>query len=155
MNCSVVIPVYRGEHTLEPLVKRLAEILPTCVGQFEVLLVNDGSPDHSWDVIEALTKQYSWVRGIKLMRNYGQENATLCGIREARFDAIVTMDDDLQHNPAYLPQLIAKLNEGYDVVYGVLPRSPSGLVEEHFLGYRKTGHLVSDGRGDDPRYQCI
>lgn len=120
MNCSVVIPVYRGEHTLEPLVKRLAEILPACVGEFEVLLVNDGSPDHSWDVIEALTKQYSWVRGIKLMRNYGQENATLCGIREARFDAIVTMDDDLQHNPAYLPQLIAKLNEGYDVVYGVL-----------------------------------
>ena len=54
------------------------------------------------------------------MRNYGQENATLCGIREARGDVIVTMDDDLQHNPADLPKLIAKLNEGYDVVYGVL-----------------------------------
>lgn len=119
MNCSVVIPVYRGEHTLELLVMRLADVLPMCAKEFEVVLVNDGSPDHSWKVIQALTKQYSWVRGIKLMRNYGQENATLCGIREARFEVIVTMDDDLQHNPADLPKLIAKLNEGYDVVYGV------------------------------------
>ena len=119
MNCSVVIPVYRGEHTLEPLVARLATVLPACVEEFEVLLVNDGSPDHSWDVIEALTRQYPWVRGIKLMRNYGQENATLCGIREARCDVIVTMDDDLQHDPSDLPKLLAKLNEGYDVVYGV------------------------------------
>ena len=120
MNCSVVIPVYRGEHSLELLLTRLANVLPACAEEFEVLLINDGSPDHSWDVIEALTQRYSWVRGIKLMRNYGQENATLCGIREARGDVIVTMDDDLQHNPADLPKLIAKLNEGYDVVYGVL-----------------------------------
>ena len=119
MNCSVVIPVYRGEHTLEPLVTRLANVLPACAQEFEILLVNDGSPDHSWDVIEALTRQYPWVRGIKLMRNYGQENATLCGIREARCDVIVTMDDDLQHDPSDLPRLIAKLNEGYDIVYGV------------------------------------
>jgi undecaprenyl-phosphate 4-deoxy-4-formamido-L-arabinose transferase len=119
MNCSVVIPVYRGEHTLELLVTRLATVLPACAQEFEVLLVNDGSPDHSWDVIQALTGQYPWVRGIKLMRNYGQENATLCGIREARCDVIVTMDDDLQHDPSDLPRLLAKLNEGYDVVYGV------------------------------------
>jgi len=119
MNCSVVIPVYRGEHTLEPLVLRLAEVLPACAEEFEVLLVNDGSPDRSWDVIEALTQRFSWVCGIKLMRNYGQENATLCGIREARCDVIVTMDDDLQHDPADLPKLFAKLNEGFDVVYGV------------------------------------
>ena len=119
MNCSVVIPVYRGEHTLEPLVTRLANVLPACAQEFEILLVNDGSPDHSWDVIEALAGQYPWVRGIKLMRNYGQENATLCGIRAARCDVIVTMDDDLQHDPSDLPRLIAKLNEGYDIVYGV------------------------------------
>ena len=119
MNCSVVIPVYRGEHTIELLVNRLADALPVVAEEYEVLLVNDGSPDHSWDVIESLGKQYSWVRGIKLMRNYGQENATLCGIREARCDVIVTMDDDLQHDPADLSKLLAKLNEGYDVVYGV------------------------------------
>ncbi|HUI88477.1 MAG TPA: glycosyltransferase family 2 protein [Anaerolineales bacterium] len=119
MNCSVVIPVYRGEQTIELLVNRLADVLPMVADEFEVLLVNDGSPDHSWDVIESLSQQYSWARGIQLMRNFGQENATLCGIREARCDVIVTMDDDLQHDPADLPKLMAKLNEGYDVVYGV------------------------------------
>jgi undecaprenyl-phosphate 4-deoxy-4-formamido-L-arabinose transferase len=122
MNCSVVIPVYRGEETLEPLVKRLGEVLPQVAEDFEVVLVNDGSPDKSWEVIERLAGQHGWVHGIALMRNYGQENATLCGIRAARFDVIVTMDDDLQHNPDELPKLLSKLDEGYDVVYGV-PRT--------------------------------
>ena len=122
MNCSVVIPVYRGEETLEPLVKRLGEVLPQVADVYEVLLVNDGSPDKSWEVIERLAGQYDWVHGIALMRNYGQENATLCGIRAARCDVIVTMDDDLQHNPEDLPKLLTKLDEGYDVVYGV-PRT--------------------------------
>jgi glycosyltransferase involved in cell wall biosynthesis len=119
MNCSVVIPVYRGEQTIEPLVNRLANVLPACAEKFEVLLVNDGSPDHSWDVIESLIQKYSWVCGINLMRNYGQDNALLCGIREACHELIITMDDDLQHDPEDIPKLIAKLREGYDVVYGV------------------------------------
>ena len=119
MNCSVVIPVYRGEATLVPLVGRLARVLPSVAKSYEVVLVNDGSPDQSWTVIEQLSKAYPWVRGINLMRNYGQENATLCGIREAQYEVIVTMDDDLQHGPEELPRLIAKLEEGFDVVYGV------------------------------------
>lgn len=119
MNCSVVIPVYRGEQTLEPLIQQLAEVLPTVAQDYEVILVNDGSPDNSWGVIERLSRGYPWLCGVNLMRNYGQENATLCGIREARHEVIVTMDDDLQHNPRDLPKLTAKLSEGYDVVYGV------------------------------------
>src|SRR5581483_1117597 len=74
MNCSVVIPVYRGEATLIPLVERLAKVLPAISDSYEAVLVNDGSPDNSWAVIEGLAKQYSWVRGIDLMRNYGQHN---------------------------------------------------------------------------------
>lgn len=119
MNCSVVIPVYRGESTLDVLVERLAAVLPPVAEQFEVVLVDDGSPDSSWAVIEGLAKKYPWVRGISLSRNYGQENATLCGILESRFDIIATMDDDLQHRPEELPRLLYKLNDGYDVVYGV------------------------------------
>ena len=119
MNCSVVIPVYRGESTLDVLVERLGAVLPGAAEQFEVVLVNDGSPDDSWGIIKRLSQKYDWVRGISLSRNYGQENATLCGILESRFDVIATMDDDLQHNPEDLPKLLAKLNEGYDVVYGV------------------------------------
>lgn len=119
MNCSVVIPVYRGAATLEELVARLGKVLPEVADQFEVILVNDGSPDDSWSVIRRLADQLDWVRGIALTRNFGQENATLCGILESRHDVIVTMDDDLQHPPEELPRLIAKLNEGFDVVYGV------------------------------------
>lgn len=122
MNCSVVIPVYRGESTLDELVERLAAVLPRAAEQFEVVLVNDGSPDDSWGAISRLSAKYPWVRGVSLTRNYGQENATLCGILEARHEVICTMDDDLQHRPEDLPRLLNKLEEGYDVVYGV-PRA--------------------------------
>jgi glycosyltransferase involved in cell wall biosynthesis len=119
MNCSVVIPVYNGELTIPSLVQRLGQILPTLADSYEVILVNDGSRDGSWDVIMDLAKRYPWVLGIDLMRNAGQENATLCGIRAASCEVIVTMDDDLQHLPEEMPKLLEKLNEGYDVVYGV------------------------------------
>ncbi len=119
MNCSVVIPVYKGAETLGPLIERLGQVLPTVAGKFEVVLVNDGSPDESWEIIRRLAGEKPWVRGVSLMRNYGQENATLCGILESQYEVIATMDDDLQHCPEELPRLFAKLNEGYDVVYGV------------------------------------
>jgi undecaprenyl-phosphate 4-deoxy-4-formamido-L-arabinose transferase len=119
MNCSVVIPVYRAEATLVPLVEQLAGVLPAVAGAYEVILVNDGSPDASWEVIQALSRRYPWLCGVNLMRNYGQENATLCGIQEAQYEVIVTMDDDLQHDPHDLPKLVGKLREGFDVVYGV------------------------------------
>jgi len=83
------------------------------------VLVNDGSPDHSWEVITELAGRHPWVRGIDLMRNYGQHNATLCGVREARYEVIIIMDDDLQNPPREIPKLLEKLEEGYDVVYGV------------------------------------
>lgn len=119
MKCSVVIPVYRSEKTLDFLIERLGAVLPTLADEYEVVLVNDGSPDDSWGAIERLAKQSPWVRGVNLMRNYGQHNATLCGIRAARYEVIFVMDDDLQNPPEEMPKLLAKLNEGYDVVYGV------------------------------------
>ncbi len=124
MNCSVVIPVYRSEQILDALIERLAKVLPNVADTYEVILVNDGSPDNSWAVIERLARQNHWIRGIDLMRNYGQHNALLCGIREAQYNVIVTMDDDLQHPPEEIPHLLEKLNEGYDVVYGVPRKMP-------------------------------
>jgi undecaprenyl-phosphate 4-deoxy-4-formamido-L-arabinose transferase len=67
------------------LVERLAKSLPEFANQYEVILVNDGSPDDSWSVIDRMAEKYQWVRGIRLMRNYGQHNATLCGVRAARY----------------------------------------------------------------------
>lgn len=118
LTCSIVVPVYRGAPTLKTLVERLEPILESSTADFEVILVNDGSPDHSWTVIEELADRYQWVRGVDLMRNYGQHNALLCGIRQAHYDVIVTMDDDLQNPPEEVPKLLAEIERGYDVVYG-------------------------------------
>ena len=119
MNLSVIIPVYNSEETLTPLTERLANVLPGLAQEYELILVNDGSRDHSWEVIANLAKRYPWVLGIDLMRNSGQHNALLCGIRAARHEVCITMDDDLQHFPEEIHRLVDKLNEGYDVVYGV------------------------------------
>jgi glycosyltransferase involved in cell wall biosynthesis len=128
MNLSIVVPIYRGENFLEPLVERLNKSLPAFAENYEVILVNDGSPDHSWEVIERLTHQYSWVRGVRLMRNYGQHNATLCGVRLARYEITVTMDQDLQHQPEDIPLLAAELDKGFDVAYGAPRKLPQGFV---------------------------
>ncbi len=128
MNLSIVVPVYKGETLIEPLVAQLSKTLPTIVEKYELILVNDGSPDNSWQVIQRLTQEYSGVRGIRMMRNYGQHNATLCGIRRACYEVVVTMDQDLQHPPEEIPLLLAKLEEGYDVVYGSPRKLPQGFL---------------------------
>jgi glycosyltransferase involved in cell wall biosynthesis len=122
-ECSVVIPVYNSQASLPVLIERLSGILPTVVDRFEVILVNDGSRDESWDGICQAARKHAWVRGINLMRNYGQHNALLAGIRAARFPVVVTMDDDLQHPPEEIPRLLETLGQGHDLVYGV-PASP-------------------------------
>lgn len=128
MNLSIVVPVYRGGTLVEPLVAELSKCLPSFAGKYEILLVNDGSPDNSWVVIQRLARDHKNVKGICLMRNYGQHNATLCGVRAARYETTVTMDQDLQHRPQDIPLLLAKLEEGYDVVYGAPLKLPQGIV---------------------------
>ena len=118
VSVSVVVPVYNSARILRDLAERLGVSLERAATRFELVLVNDGSIDASWGVITELGEAYPWVRGISLMRNYGQHNALLCGVRAARCDLIVTMDDDLQHPPEEIPRLLDKLAEGYDVVYG-------------------------------------
>lgn len=127
---SVVIPVYRSATGLTLLIETLDSVLPSLADQYEILLVDDGSPDGSWDVIQTITRANDHVRGFTLMRNYGQHNALLCGIRQARYPVIVTMDDDLQHPPAEIHKLLDKLDEGYDVVYGRPHQEQHGLLRD-------------------------
>lgn len=127
---SVVVPVYNSAGMLPMLVERLEPVLRAHSAQFEVILVNDGSPDQSWSVIERLAQTHAWVRGLDMLRNYGQHNALLCGIRSARYECIVTMDDDLQHPPEELPKLLAELAKGLDVVYGAPEREQHGLLRD-------------------------
>jgi glycosyltransferase involved in cell wall biosynthesis len=124
---SVVVPVYNSAGTLNQLIERLQPVLQSIGEEFEAVLVNDGSRDGSWEVIESLAAQRPWVRGICMMRNYGQHNALLCGIRHARYPITLTIDDDLQHPPEEIPKLLAKLEEGFDVVFGTPEREQHGL----------------------------
>jgi undecaprenyl-phosphate 4-deoxy-4-formamido-L-arabinose transferase len=126
-SLSIVIPVYNSAASIQQLVDQLADVLPTLTDTYEVILVEDDSRDTSWDVVRQLPDVYPWVRTVKLMRNFGQHNALLCGIRRAQYEVIVTMDDDLQHPPEEIAKLLDTLAEGYDVVYG------APLKEQHTL----------------------
>jgi undecaprenyl-phosphate 4-deoxy-4-formamido-L-arabinose transferase len=127
---SVVVPVYRSEEILPELVERLQPVLSRITAAYELVLVNDSSPDQSWDVICRLAEGRPWIHPINLMRNYGQHNALLCGIRATQYDVIVTIDDDLQHPPEEIPKLLAALAEGYDVVYGTPQNEEHGMLRD-------------------------
>lgn len=129
-SISVVVPVHDSAGILRPLVGRLEPVLRASGRPYELLLVNDGSRDGSWAVIEEIARAHPWVRGIDLMRNYGQHNALLCGIRAARHAIVVTIDDDLQHPPEEIPALLGALEGGNDVVYGAPVQEQHGLLRD-------------------------
>ncbi len=116
-DVSIVVPVYRSEGCLRALAVAIAEALTPTGRDYEVILVNDYSPDNSWAVIEALCQAYPNIVGIDLRRNFGQDNAIMTGLRYAQGKYVAIMDDDLQHHPSDLPALLAKIEEGPDVVY--------------------------------------
>jgi undecaprenyl-phosphate 4-deoxy-4-formamido-L-arabinose transferase len=146
-SISVVTPVYNGEGSVAELCRRLDEVLPQIALEHEIILVNDGSRDRSWDVISELSSRYPAVRGFNLMRNYGQHNALLCGIRAAKYEVIVTMDDDLQHPPEEIAQLLARLDEGFDVVYGTPKAEQNGFLRA--VASRITRLALSTAVGSD------
>lgn len=116
---SVVIPVYKSAATLRELYQRVSATLDAESIPFELIFVEDCAGDDSWSVIEKIAAIDSRVRGFQLSRNFGQHAATLCGFTQSRGDWVATMDDDLEQVPEYLPRLVRKAVEGYDLVYGV------------------------------------
>jgi undecaprenyl-phosphate 4-deoxy-4-formamido-L-arabinose transferase len=130
LSLSVVVPVYNSEASLRPLVARLSPVLSAITPEHELILVNDGSRDGSWNVVQELARERPWIRGIDMLRNYGQHNAILCGIRAARHAVIVTMDDDLQHPPEEIEKLLAALQRGSDVVYGTPHKERHGMLRD-------------------------
>jgi glycosyltransferase involved in cell wall biosynthesis/ribosomal protein S18 acetylase RimI-like enzyme len=132
---SVVVPVFNGAETVAEVVERTREALAACSSRHEIVLVNDGSGDDSWERIAALSAAAD-VRGIDLARNYGQHNALLAGIRAARCELIVTIDDDLQNPPEEIPRLLEAIRNDCDVVYGV----PAAKQQD--LGRRVATQLV-------------
>lgn len=124
---SVVVPVYNSEMSLAELTGRLEQVLPSLAAEWEIILVNDGSRDGSWELIRGLAETRPRVRGVNLIRNFGQHNALLAGIRAASFAITVTMDDDLQHPPEEIHKLLERLGKGADVVYGTPGALQHGL----------------------------
>src|SRR5476649_2715617 len=129
-SLSVVVPVYNSAGTLRELLARLQPVLAASADAYEVILVDDGSRDDSARVLAECRGEYSWIRPIELMRNSGQHNALLCGIRQARYELIVTMDDDLQHPPEEIPKLLAALRDDVDVVYGAPEEEAHGWFRD-------------------------
>ena len=127
-SLSVIIPVYNASQTLQELHRRIQESVAGEVGEVQTIFVDDCSTDDSFKIISALAKSDPTVTGIRLKTNSGQQNALLCGIRHSQAEFTVTIDDDLQYPPEYIPELIRKINEGYDFVYGIPEkRSDSSL----------------------------
>ena len=116
---SIVVPVYRSEMILSSLVEKVQkEILKMGLdNQFEMILVNDASPDNSWQVICTLAKQYPFIKGISLRKNFGQHNATMAGLNNVSGGIVVIMDDDLQHSPNAIGKMVDVILQGYDVCY--------------------------------------
>ncbi|MBQ6321582.1 MAG: glycosyltransferase family 2 protein [Lachnospiraceae bacterium] len=113
---SVVVPVYNSEHTLEELYERVKAVFEDTIHQpFEMVLVDDGSKDRSWEVMESLHAADPRVKIIQQARNFGQHPALLCGFHYVQGDFVITMDDDLQHPPEEIPKLVQVMNERDDV----------------------------------------
>jgi len=120
-DLSVVIPVYRSERTLPELHRRLTAALTPITDRYEILFIEDCGGDGAWEVIESLCGQDERVHGVQLSRNFGQHAATICGIVRARGEWILTLDDDLEHPPEFVPKLLEKARDGFDLVYAVYP----------------------------------
>ena len=118
---SIVVPVFNGSRTLHELHERLCLVMESLSSEYEIILVDDGSSDNSWDVISSIAKRDPRVLGILLMRNYSQANATIAGLKHAKHEYLITIDDDLQNPPGEIAKLVDAMssNPDIDVVFGV------------------------------------
>ncbi len=138
---SIVIPVYKSGAWLPELVECIGRVMGKVGQPFEVILVNDASPDEvTWPTIEKLAAKYAWVRGIDLFFNTGQFRATLCGLSEARGEFVITMDDDLQHPPEEIPKLIEAMEREprAECVFG-------RYEQKQHSGFRNVGTRLMSG----------
>ncbi|MBI3481172.1 MAG: glycosyltransferase family 2 protein [Nitrosomonadales bacterium] len=136
---SIVVPVYRSAQILPKLVEQIqAEMLKEgLIDKFELLLVNDASPDNSWQVIRSLAQQHGFIKGISLRRNFGQHNTIMAGLHYVSGDFIVLMDDDLQHPPHAIGDMVRALRAGYDVCY-------TNYLNRQHAAWKKLGSQFND-----------
>jgi len=134
---SIVIPVFNSEKILQKTVETIILELSKNRYSFEIILVNDGSHDNSWDIAKKLSQNSPNITAIDFIKNYGQHTAVFCGIEYAKGEYVVTMDDDMQNPPSEIVKLYKKIKEGYDLVFAV-------FEEKKHANYRKVGSKVID-----------
>ena len=130
MEYSVIIPCYKSTEAIEELANLLYDFFSKNTDAYELILVNDGSPDNGETTrhISRIVDKYSNAKGIVLAKNTGQHNAIVCSLNYASGEYIIAMDDDMQTHPSQLPKLINEINKGYDVVYAYYPQKKHGLL---------------------------
>lgn len=140
-NISVIIPCYNSEKTLAELVIRITVVLNTSL--HEIILINDASLDNTWPAIQEIVKTQNKVKGINLMRNFGQHSALLCGLNYVSGEVIVTMDDDLQNPPEEIFKLVNLLesDENTDAVIGIPKKAKQSFIKR--LGSKFLNHVSS------------
>jgi glycosyltransferase involved in cell wall biosynthesis len=136
---SVVVPCYRSAATLPALAARLHDVLPGITDGYEIVLVVDGGDQETWTAALQVQRRSARVEAIRLSRNFGQHNALVAGVRAARYDVVVTMDDDLQHPPEEIPTLLAALTDEVDLVYGVAAEEEHGAARSFGSRLAKAG----------------
>ena len=125
---SIVVPVYKSTESVRELCDGLHQVLPSACNDFEVLLVDDGNSSDVSRYLDALVPDFSFVKVIHLSKNFGQHNAILAGVNQAKYSVVVTMDDDLQHAPGDVPAMLQALESHIDIVYGVPVEQPHGWI---------------------------
>ena len=143
---SIVIPVFEAEEIVSPLVKKINDSVDISNNENELILVDDGSCDNSWKIIEKESKKGLDILGIKLSRNFGQHYAILAGLNQARGEIIIVMDCDLQHDPTYIKDLIYEFDKGYDIVFSVMENKKFNFFKNFtsFLFYKIYNFLLDD-----------
>ena len=149
IKLSIVSPVYRAEKMVHMLVERIVKSVATITKDFEIILVNDASPDASWSVIEHECAQDKRVKGINLSRNFGQHYAITAGLHYAQGEWVVVMDCDLQDRPEEISALYQKAQEGYDIVYARrMNRQDKGLKKLSSTLFHKVFDWLSGSKTD-------
>ena len=144
---SIIVPVYFSRETLEPLVVRISQVMDQAQIQFELVLVDDGSEDGSFEEIKRLSKLHPFIRGFRLSRNFGHQAALTIGLQQCRGDFVAIIDDDLQDPPEILPRFFATLYDGADVAYGVRRKRKEGLFKRFvFMSFYRILSWFSDIR---------
>lgn len=152
MNISVVVPLFNEEESLSELTQWIGRVMDENDFSYEILLIDDGSSDRSWEVIEQLKKNDSSIRGIKFQRNYGKSAALYCGFAATKGDVVITMDADLQDSPDEIPELYRMITEEkYDLVSGWKKKRYDPVLSKNipskfynWIARRSTGIKIHD-----------